>query len=383
MKIILGITYYQPNISGVTIYARRLAEELLKRGHRVVVITSRYDQNLPAKEVVNGVEIIRVPVGLKIGKGVLMPLLPFYLLAEIKDCQVINCHLPQFESFVFALLGKIFRKKVILTHHTDLSGWSGSLNRLSEMAVWSGQLLAGLLADKIVPYTQDYAEHSWYLKLFKEKLAFILPPIMNGRVEESLKKKWLVQAGHPKLVIGFAGRIAKQKGLPYLLRSIPYLRQELPSFKIVFAGPYQGVIGESYYTEIFSLIRRYQKSLCFLGSLSEEKMASFYSLCDVLVLPSDDRLESFGLVQVEAMMTGCPVVATNLPGVRVPIQLTGMGELVAASDSRALAEGIIRVIKNKKKYFCPIAKLKRIFSLNQTIRQYEQLFEENRSVGGQ
>lgn len=377
MKILIGITYYYPNISGVSLYAKRLAEGLTQKGHQVTVITSRHLNSLPTEEEINQVKVIRVPVNFKIGKGVLMFRLPFVVFKEAKTAQIINCHLPQFESFVFALIGKLLRKKVFLTHHTDLSGWKGILNRISEASVWFGQLFSGFLCDKIIPYTKDYADHSWYLRLFKNKLTFVLPPIYIGQPAPKVKKEIIQKIGKTGFVIGFAGRIAKQKGIQYLLKTIPYLKKTFPKFKIVFAGPYKEVIGEKYYEEISSLINQYQDYLVFLGPLPEEKMASFYSLCDVLVLPSHDRLESFGLVQAEAMLCRCPVVATNLPGARVPVSLTGMGEIVPPKKPKLLAKAIIKVLKNKKNYLKNYPKAKKIFNPEQTILSYEKLFSQS------
>lgn len=376
MKILLGITYYYPNISGVSIYAKRLAEGLVSRGNQITVLTSRHDKKLPEEEIVNGVKIIRCPVSLKIGKGVFMFSLPYQVYKSAKNADVIDCHLPQFESFVFAVVGKLLGKKVILTHHTDLSGWKGVFNRVAESTVWCGQIISGIFADKIVPYTKDYADHSWFLQLFKEKLEYILPPITVNPTNKITQSKIKKSIGKAKHVIGFAGRIAKQKGIPYLLNSIPFLEKKLGSFKIVFAGPYREVIGETYFEEIAGLVKKYQKNLCFLGSLKQEEMSDFYRLCGVLVLPSDDRLESFGLVQVEAMLNGCPVVATDLPGVRVPIKLTGMGEVVPVGNSEKLAEGIIKVLKDRK-YVRSKQQIEDIFDFQKTILDYERLFKES------
>lgn len=375
MNILVGITYYSPNVSGLTIYAKRLAEGLVKRGHKVTVLTSRFSNSLPKEEVINGVKVIRTPVLLKIGKGVVLPFLFIDILKVIKKYDLINCHLPQFESFIFAIVGKIFGKKVILTHHTDLSGWSGFFNRFSEVTLWCGQLFAGLFADKIIPYTKDYADYSWFLKLFKNKLEYVLPPILAGKVDKKLKKKLLEKIGKVEFIIGFSGRIARQKGIPYLLEAIPYLRKELTSFKVVFAGPYKTVIGENYYKKVESLIKKYKENLCFLGNINEEKMASFYSLCDVLVLPSDDRLESFGLVQAEAMLNGCPVVATNLPGVRVPIKLSGMGIIVEPKKPEEIAIAVCKILKEKDKFLRPKKEIEKIFSLEETIKKYEEIFK--------
>lgn len=376
MKVLVSLTYYLPNISGVTIYAQRLAEELAKRGHAVTVLTSQHKKDLSSQEILNGVKIERLKVGLKIGKGVFMPTLPIKALMLLREADVLNCHLPQFESFILAVIAKLLGKKVVLTHHTDLSHWPGVFNRISETAVFVGQLISGFLADKIIPYTKDYADHSYYLKFFKKKPVYCYPPIKAPKIDALLQKELKQKIGSTKFKIGFAGRIARQKGIPYLLDAIPWLRKKLSEdFKIVFAGPEREVIGERFYQEIEAKIKKYQKNLIFLGSIPPEKIGSFYKAIDCLVLPSDDRLESFGLVQVEAMFCGVPVVATDLPGVRVPIKLAGMGEIVPVRNSKKLAEAIVKVLQNRKKYMRPKKEIEKIFNFEETINQYERLFK--------
>ncbi|MCI0528881.1 MAG: glycosyltransferase [Nitrospira sp.] len=79
-------------------------------------------------------------------------------------------------------------------------------------------------------------------------------------------------------------------------------------------------------------------------------MGTFYSLIDVLVLPSVNSTEAFGMVQAEAMKMGVPVVATELPGVSVPIKVTGMGEIVPIKDVHALSRAIGKVLASGKRY---------------------------------
>jgi glycosyltransferase involved in cell wall biosynthesis len=62
MRILTILTYYRPHYSGLTIYAERLARALVARGHPVTVLTSRYDPNLPAREVCDGVQVVRPSV---------------------------------------------------------------------------------------------------------------------------------------------------------------------------------------------------------------------------------------------------------------------------------------------------------------------------------
>jgi glycosyltransferase involved in cell wall biosynthesis len=111
-----------------------------------------------------------------------------------------------------------------------------------------------------------------------------------------------------------------------------------------------------------------------LGLLNDpQKVANFYAMCDVLALPS--RTDSFALVQVEAMLCGTPTVVTDIPGLRVPVRLTGMGRLVRPQDERALAEGLVDVLTNRDKYVKSRAEIAAIFDLEKTIDEYERLFQ--------
>jgi len=81
-------------------------------------------------------------------------------------------------------------------------------------------------------------------------------------------------------------------------------------------------------------------------------------------------------VQVEGMLCGAPSIASALPGVRQPVTLTGMGEVVPTGDSAALAEAIVRVLNDRAKYTRPRSDIEALFSTSRTTELYERLFEE-------
>ncbi|QQS39013.1 glycosyltransferase family 4 protein [Candidatus Woesebacteria bacterium] len=372
MRILIGISYYYPNVSGLSIYAKNLAESLASQGHKVEVITSRHTGELEYKSKENNVSVKRVWTPFKIGRGAIMPTYVLEAYKSVKEADVVNCHIPSFEIVILVILAKLLRRKVIITHHCDLSNWPGLINQITERITYLSLLISGMLADKIVVYTKDYADSSVYLKHFKDKLVYILPPV---KVVVAKKKMARIYKGiHPK--IGFAGRVAREKGIKYLLEAITHIDKKITSnLKIFIAGPKKEVIGGGFEEEFNKLYKKYKSKIIYLGALNELEMADFYSMLDILVLPSIERIESFGFVQVEAMLSGCPVVASNMPGVRMPIVLSGMGELAEIRDSKSIASKITKILTSRKKYVKSQKTIQAIFNYHNTINAYGELFK--------
>ncbi len=379
MKILIALTYYRPHISGLTIYVERLARALAGRGHRVTVLTAHYQKGLAYHEVKDGVEVIRHPVAVRLGKGCIMPGFLGHALKLMREHDLVNIHLPQAEGGPLALIARLARKPVVLTYHSDLQLPPGGLNRVIDRLVLASNLTAGLFAQRISAYTHDFAQHSPFLTRFKNKIVVIPPPIEiappDAGAVTALKQRWQAE---DRPIVGFAARFAEEKGLNYLLASIPLVREKNPTVKYLFAGEYQNVIGENVWQRLQPQIQQYRDHLEFLGLLPAHEMGNFFGACDVLTVPSINSTETFGLVQVEAMLSGCPTIASNLPGVREPVRMTGMGEIIPPKDTPALAEAIVRVMQNRPHYVRPRAEIEALFSLENTVSSYEKLFTELR-----
>ena len=98
MRILVVLTYYRPHISGLTIYAERLARAWARRGHQVTVLTSQYLPELPREEMMDGVRIVRAPVLFRLSKGVIMPTFGALASKLVMENDVIQLHLPQFDA---------------------------------------------------------------------------------------------------------------------------------------------------------------------------------------------------------------------------------------------------------------------------------------------
>jgi glycosyltransferase involved in cell wall biosynthesis len=380
MKVLIVLTYYRPHTSGLTIYAERLAQGLAARGHQVTVLTSHTHvaRSNPVDTTEGGVRVVRVPVLLRISKGVIMPTFGLWATRLVLEHDIVCLHLPQFDAAGVAARGRLFGRPTTLTYHCDLKLPPGLFNRIVNQVVHVMNRLAGRLTDRVVAYTEDFAEHSPYLRAFKDKIEIIPPPVElpeigEGAIAAFAKMHGLAEGGP---VIGMAARLAAEKGVDVLLNALPRILEEYPQARVVFAGQYQDVMGEEAYAErLAPLFREYEDHWTFLGVLRPVQMAAFYPNLDVVVVPSLNSTESFGLVQVEAMLVGTPSVASDLPGVRQPVAQTGMGEVVPVGNSQALAEAIIRVVRSRNAYARPRGEIANRWSTERTAAEYEALFE--------
>lgn len=379
MKILIELTYYRPHTSGLTIYAERLAKSLVKLGHEVTVLTSQFNKLLPKEEVIDGVKIVRAPVLLRISKGVVMPTFGFLATKLTLENDIIHIHLPQFDAAGLALRGFLFRKPTVITYHCDLQLPTGVFNWIVNRIVHFTNYLACFFANKVVTYTQDYADHSALLRIFSDKIEIIDPPVelceISSQEIDHFNKINNPNDHHP--VIGIAARFATEKGIEVLVSAMDSVLRDFPNAEVWFAGPYQHVIGEEkYFDSLISKINELQENnnWKFLGLLGPDQMAGFYPNIDMLVIPSLNSTEAFGLVQIEAMINGKPSIASNLPGVRQPVIRHKMGQVIPVGDAEALANAIIEVWKKGTGDYINISSIKDQYSPNSIASQFEKMF---------
>lgn len=339
-KILMVLNYYYPYISGVSEYARIMSEKYVQEGHDVTVLTSNH-ANLPEREMINGVKVIRTKVWFKISKGTISPSFITKAIKMSKDFDVVNLHQPMIESGIIALFLK--NKNLIATYQCDINLPKSFLNNIIiKVMDWSNSICLKR-AKKIVVLSYDYARNSRFAYKYKNKLIESPAPIKEYHrvsVEKGMTKK-----------IGFCGRIVEEKGINVLIKAFKMIRDKRNDVELIIGGDYENVAGGSVYPELKQYIKD-QKivGVKFMGKIPEEKMAEFYSSLDVMTLPSINTLEAFGMVQVEAMFCGTPVVASDLPGVRTIVQNTGMGEIAKRNDAKDLADKIDKVLDSPEKY---------------------------------
>jgi len=377
MRILIALTYYRPHYSGLTIYTERVARTLADRGHQVTVLTSRFDEELAPREDCNGVEVIRPRVWFHVSKGVIMPSMWLQAWKLARQADVIHLHVPQLDAAPIALMSKLLAKPVVLTYHCDLRLPSGFVHSLANQVSNLANHITALAADVIVQNSRDYAEHSSFLRSYLKKLHPLYPPVEVAPVTQAdllaFRRKYGLQEGDH--IIGVAARLATEKGVEYLAQALPTVLERFPRARVLFVGPYQNVVGEEAYARhVAALIEPLQDHWTFLGIVPPLEMSAFFHESEVLVLPSINSTESFGIVQVEAMTCGTPVVATDLPGVRIPVRETSAGRIVPPHDASALAEALIDVLERPADYRGQMEKIVLPSTPEAVADEYEAIF---------
>jgi glycosyltransferase involved in cell wall biosynthesis len=298
--------------------------------------------------------VIRLPVTAHVSKGVLMASMPFQVFKHARHADVIHLHVPQLDASYIAVLGRLMGKPVVLTYHCDLVLPKGWVNKAANLVSHLANHLSALAANVIVTNTRDYAEHSPFLRHYLSKVQVIQPPVELPAVGENdladMRQKAGLQPGEQIIVM--AARLATEKGVEYLVQALPAVQKLAP------------------------LIKRLGKAWTFLGVLPSVELAAVFHLADVLVLPSINSTESYGMVQVEAMTCGTPVVATDLPGIRQPVTMTGMGFIVPPQDAVALANAINTILDDPQRFRGDAAAVAERFSSQTIASQYLATYEK-------
>jgi len=145
-----------------------------------------------------------------------------------------------------------------------------------------------------------------------------------------------------KLNILFVGRLDKRKGFKYLLQAFARVKQDFPETRLIVVGAYSK---EDKAPFVLYARRHRLRDVRFVGFVSEDDLPRYYRTCHVFCAPSIG-FESFGIILLEAMAAGKPIVASNITGYRSVLQDGEEGVLVPPEDTQHLAEALIRLLED-------------------------------------
>ena len=331
--LLIALNYYTPYVSGLTEVARIVAEGCVARGWKVHVIASRHDDSLLQHEVINGVTVERTKVLARVRNGVLSPAFPLVVARRARRSQVVNLHLPMLESGLITALSR--RQPLVSTYQCDYTPTDGGpLGRLIKFIIDFSSRVTLSASNSVIVTSEDYARSSRVFGAMRGREVAIVPPfIPRGGGKPLLRRT-------SGLHIGALGRVVHEKGLDVLIRAFREIDD--PTAQLLIAGDYVGVAGQSVIDQLRELASG-DSRIHFLGFLPDEEVKDFFASIDVLAFPSVNPLEAFGIVQLEALSAGVPIVASDLPGVRLPVLQSGFGLLVRPGDPQALREALLSV----------------------------------------
>ncbi len=326
--LVIILTYYAPYVSGLTNVARDVAEGLAARGWQVCVVACQHDPDLPTRERLGGVHVVRAPIIAKIGKGTIGLNLTRLALREMRRARVVNLHLPLIEAGILAPLSRV---PVVTTYHCDVSLPPSLFNRVQEGVIDRSSRWAMHHSAAVTVSSEDYARHSRLWPHIRPGMVEIAPPCRAVRGGRPTFRDG------PGVHVGFLGRIVEEKGIEYLVDA--FLALDDPDARLLIGGDYDGIAGGS----VVERVRRHvgdDPRIRLLGYLPDGELADFYRSLDVFALPSVNAFEAFGIVQVVAMLAGVPALVSDLPGVRTAVRRTGFGAVVTPRDVSALTAAL-------------------------------------------
>lgn len=350
--VLLVSEYFFPHWTGLANSFKFLSQQLVHEGHTVEVITTHFDPTTAQHELWDNVHITRVPFQLKISRTHYSFQIIWEYAKMLPRFDTVIVNSPNSNILFYSLLAKILRKKLIIYHQADILLPRQTGNLLVHIVIEKIFELCTIpsmfLADAVSSFTQDYARFSRVMRYFLYKFFAYIPPVtLSQQAPHASFAKKVDDLGRKHTLIGISGRFVEEKGFDILFQALPFILNEVPDAHIVFAGK-KIIEYEPFYERHRMLFDGLARHISYLGFLDKGNYAYFYKKLDVFVLSS--RIECFALTQIEALQARVPIVVTDVAGARQLVKNSGFGEIVARENPQALAQGIIKVLKNRTHY---------------------------------
>ncbi len=346
MKIAVVCSTFPPYSGGMGNVAYYNAWHLATKGHEVTVFTPRYKSVKNFKDEYP-FKVVRLYPWFKYGNSGFLP----QLIWKLWKFDVINLHYPFFGGAeIVYFLDKIKDINLITTYHMDVVG----TGILSSFFRWHTEhVLPRIIdrSDKVLVTSWDYAKTSAikdWVAIDPDKFAEVPIGVNHLLFKPRFRDKEMMQKYdlYDKSVVLFVGGLDKAhyfKGVNILIQAI-YKLNDNDDFRVLIVG--SGDMQDSYQSLADNL--GLSKKIIFVGKASDQDLLKYYSLADMLVLPSIDRSEAFGIVALEAMASSLPVIASDLAGVRSVVVKKETGLLVKPGSVQNLTDMIRTLLKNSR-----------------------------------
>ncbi|MEO0224874.1 MAG: glycosyltransferase family 4 protein [candidate division WOR-3 bacterium] len=372
MKIDIVTPFFYPIVGGAEVYVYELSKRLSKRGHKIRVHTAIYDFNgnkFQKYEMIDGFEVFRYTPFIR----------KFYYYwfwsPIINQTDII--HVCGYGHVCFTLtVWKYYKKFPLVATTAGVSALiegpkSRFLRHVYDDFIGMHQLK---LFKKIIVWALE--EKEWCIK--RKIPEHLIKKIPIGVPEESYKNyepnKFIKSCGlFDKKYLLYLGRIHVQKGLDILIKTFALIANKY-DVKLVLVGPDNGFLNE-----VFSLADKYglKDKILWLNTLVGKEKYEIINGCEFLLLPSKYELQ--GIVLVEAMAQGKPVIATNVGGIPDFVKDGENGFIVEYGDVKNLAKKIEKLLTDKNTYLRLSTNAKitaEKFRWEKIIDEYEEIYKE-------
>ncbi len=341
MRVVQVCPWFHPHVGGVETHVSGLARELVRRGHDVTVVTSRYDRALPEREEWDGVHVVRAKTRAVWLRTPWAPATKAALAGLEAD--VVHAHSPPPLTSYYAARACARRGvPLVVTVHCDI-----------EVPTLFGPVIESLYrrtlepatlrrAARLIVTTSTYAATSRAVWRFNPEvvpnavdLHRYRPEVDGGPVREKHRL-----APNESVVLA-VGRMVPHKGMENLIEAAVHVRYA--KFLLVGGGP------EIESLRLLAARLGVADRVVFAGQVPGDVLPAYFAACDVFALPSVSRLEAFGIVALEAMATGKPVVVSDIPGVREVITDGTEGLLADPVNPEDLALKIRTLLADDRK----------------------------------
>lgn len=339
MKVVQLVKYYDPCQGGMESVVKNLVEGVVDCSDDIsfTVYSNNHLQSfIRVKKIFGKITVLKEITPLYLKSQPLNLRYPA-LKKLIAENDIIHHHypFPTMEVGLLRYLKKFNNKKLVITWHANIKN-----SRWSWIEKFYNPIIKKLLdrADYIIVTSPQLFEASDILKDYEDKIK-VIPLSFDPKYEISEGKKMPVNRDFELL---FVGKLRKYKGVQYLLEAIQNLSIRLT---IVGNGEELGILQE----QVKSL--GLEDQVRFVVNASDNELSQIYQDSDLFILPSINEAEAFGVVQLEAMANGLPVINTYLDSGVPFVSLNDFsGITVAPRSSEDIRSAILRIIKNKELY---------------------------------
>ena len=337
-KVLHLSKFFPPFRGGIEAVVYELAEGFNELDITTDILCSNSTRKTEHEITATGYKVTRCASLFKLLSTSISPVYIFYTKKLCAQYDIIHVHMPD-PMAALALYLTRPQAKVVVHWHSDVVNQKKALKFYEPLQNW---LLKR--ADAVIVTSQAYLDASKALARYRNKTSVIPIGITALKTENKTFEHPPIKKRFPNRKIIFAlGRMSHYKGFNVLIDSAPLLR---PDAIIVIGG--EGELLENYRKQV--LEKNLSDKVVFVGNVHDEDLVRFFEAADVFCLPSLLRSEAFGVVLLEAMAMGKPIVASDIPGSGVPWvnqhAVTGLN--VPVGDSQSLAAALNLLLSDER-----------------------------------